>query len=176
MKKLYPILALLFVLASCQTIKYISDYNSSTDFTAYKTYNMMQWNKGNDRYLNNLDKQRVLAAIDMEMTRLGFTKSTTPDAMLNVHVIIEEKTGTHAYTTYMGGYYTPFGYGVTTYQDYTYLVGTLVIDMFDEKTKQQIWQGGAIGEVEEGNERKEENVNRIINRIMKKYPIQPSSK
>lgn len=173
MKILIALFSLLILLGSCQTVEYISDYNKSTDFTPYKSYNFMQWNPKNDQYLSGIDKQRIISATENEMKRLGFTKSNNPDVMISVNIIIEERTGTHAYTTYMGDYYSPFGYGVTTYQDYTYLVGTLLVDMFDEKSKQQIWQGGAIGEVEENSDTKEEEVNRIVNRIFKKYPIQP---
>jgi len=173
MKLLLATFTFLLLITSCQTVKYVSDFSSSHDFTPYKTYNLMQWNQANNKYINGIDKERILSSLDTEMTRLGFTKSNNPDVMLNVNIIIQEKTGTQAYTTYMGGYYSPYGYGVTTYQEYSYLVGSLIIDMFDEKSKKQVWHGAAMGEVDEEKERNEENIKRIINRIMNKYPIQP---
>lgn len=176
MRLLASVVIALFLLGSCQTVQYISDYNQSHDFTPYKTYNFMQWNTANDKYLSGIDKSRIIAAIEKEMSNLGFTKSTTPDVMLNIQVIVEERKGTHAYTTYMGGYYTPFGYGVTTYQEYTYLMGTLIVDMFEEKSKQQVWQGAAIGEVQEGSDKREANIKTVVSRIMKRYPLQPDSK
>ena len=173
MKYLFTIFTFALILTSCQTVKYISDYNSDHDFTPYKTYNMLKWNEANDKYINDIDKQRILSSIDKEMASRGYTKSPNPDIMLNVNLIIEERKGTHAYTTYMGGYYTPFGYGVTTYQEYTYLVGTLVIDMFDNSTKKQVWHGAAMGEVDQDRDRNEEKIHRVIGRILKRYPIQP---
>ncbi|MCB0478829.1 MAG: DUF4136 domain-containing protein [Crocinitomicaceae bacterium] len=161
------------ILTSCQTVQYIADYSDSQDFSPYKTYNLMEWNEANNRYVNGIDKERILKALHTEMNARGYTISNTPDLMLNVNVIIEERKGTHAYTTYMGGYYSPFGYGVTTYQEYTYLVGTLIIDMFEESSKKQVWHGAAIGNVSENNNRTDESVHLIVKRILNKYPIRP---
>lgn len=173
MKYLFSILTLALLLGSCQTVNYISDFKSDHDFTPYKTYNFMKWKEANNRYINGINKDRILSAIDKEMASRGYTKSPNPDIMLNVNVIIEERKGTQAYTTYMGGYYTPIGYGVTTYQEYTYLVGSLIIDIFDNKTKSQVWHGAAMGEVDQEKERTESKINTVINRILKRYPIQP---
>lgn len=177
MKTTLPILIVLLTLfTSCQTVKYIADFDESQDFTQYKTYNLMQWNEKNNKYISGINKERILRGIHKEMEKRGYSLSEKPDIMLNVNVIVEERKGTHAYTTYMGGYYTPFGYGVTTYQEYTYLVGTLIIDMFEESSKKQIWHGAAMGEVEEKRERTEEDFHRIISRILKRYPIPPLEK
>ncbi len=173
MKNFILLFSTLFLIASCQTVKYIADYSPDQDFSSYKTYNLMKWNEANNQFINGIDKERILKAVHKEMAARGYTLSPDPDLMLNVNVIIEERKGTHAYTTYMGGYYTPFGYGVTTYQEYTYLVGSLILDVFDHKDKKQVWHGAAMGEVSQNRERTDEGVHRIVSRILSKYPVKP---
>ena len=82
MKKLsvLPFL-LLFVLASCSSVRVNSDYDKQVDFTAYKTYAFHK--TGIDKAeISDLDKKRILRSIDETMTAKGFAKSETPDLLI----------------------------------------------------------------------------------------------
>ena len=58
--KLLP-LVLLFLVASCSSVRVTSDYDTSTDFSQYKTFAF--YKKGIDKVeISDLDKRRILKA------------------------------------------------------------------------------------------------------------------
>src|SRR5690606_18493816 len=101
---LFIILISAFIITSCSTVRVNYDFDRATDFNVYKTYNFHQ--KGIEKLeLNDLDKRRVLTAIDNEMAAKGFTKTeTSPDLVLNVLASSKEKINID------NGYY-GWGYG-----------------------------------------------------------------
>lgn len=79
--KLLPAL-FLFLLVSCSTVNVNSDYNKQVDFIQYKTFAFYK-TEIDKVEISDLDKKRILHAIDMKMTLNGFTKSETPDLFIN---------------------------------------------------------------------------------------------
>jgi hypothetical protein len=80
--KLLPVL-LLFLAASCSSVKVYSDYDNKVDFSQYKTYAFHK--KGIDKVeISELDKKRILNAIDRELSLKGMTKSENPDLLINI--------------------------------------------------------------------------------------------
>ena len=80
--KFLPVL-LLFILASCSAVRVNADFDKNVDFAPYKTYAF--YKTGIDRAeISELDKKRILRSIDEEMTLKGFTKSETPDLLINI--------------------------------------------------------------------------------------------
>jgi Domain of unknown function (DUF4136) len=80
--KLLPVL-LLFVAASCSSVRVYSDYDNNINFSQYKTYAFHK--KGIDRVeISELDKKRILNAIDRELSKKGMTKSENPDLLINI--------------------------------------------------------------------------------------------
>ena len=65
------------------------------------------------------------------------------------------------------------GHSNTTFDEYNYTVGTLVIATYDAKKKELIWK--AIGQktVDEDPKNRERNVGRTVAKIMKDYPVKP---
>ena len=79
--KLLPFVLLLF-LASCSSVSVYSDYDKQVDFTPYKTYAFHK--NGIDKAeISDLDKKRILHAIDETMSAKGFTKSDSPDLLIS---------------------------------------------------------------------------------------------
>src|SRR5690606_40369597 len=93
-------------LNSCSTVRVTYDYDRATDFNTYKTYNFHQ--KGIDKLeLNDLDKRRILNAIDAQMTAKGFAKTdASPDLYINVLASSKEKINID--NGYYGGYWGPY--------------------------------------------------------------------
>ena len=80
--KLLP-LALIFFIASCSSIRVTTDYDTTADFSKYKTFAF--YKKGIDKAeISDLDKRRILKAIESEMLAKGFTKSDEPDLLVNI--------------------------------------------------------------------------------------------
>jgi hypothetical protein len=192
MKNIVIILFTVILLSSCSSLQIISDYDKTVDFTTYKTYTFLPWNENNSKMVGPYGQRRIYMALRNELNSRGYVEDeNNPDLAISPLVIIEEKTGTTAYTNYYnpGGYYGYYGYGyggwgvgmgysTTTYSDYTYLKGTLLIDMFDTSKKELIWQGGAVGEVEDdrhrGDKEKERKTNIIMKRVFSQFPVKPA--
>jgi len=49
-------------------------------------------------------------------------------------------------------------------------VGTLVIDLFDTKTKQLIWRGTASDTLSNNSNKNIENLNKGVEKLFKKFP------
>lgn len=145
MKLFAPILlaALLAGCASAPVVK--TDYAPQANFAAYKTYYWALKPEGG----NPLVEQRIVDGIDARLAAKGWTRGSegSSDVALVSQIVRSQKqTVDTMYTgTAMGGwgYRGAWGGGMATTTVRTYDVGTLVVDMFDTKTKQAIWRGTA---------------------------------
>ena len=73
MKKIALLLLVVTAMIGCQTGRVNQDYAIGTDFNQYKTY--AYFKKGVDEAkISELDKKRILRAIDNEMAAKGFVK------------------------------------------------------------------------------------------------------
>lgn len=169
-------LVLVFLITSCSSIKVVSDYETTTDFSQYKTFAF--YKKGIDKAeLSDLDKRRILKAVEAELIARGFTKSDTPDLLVNIFT--KSRTKVDITNNNMGagaGYYGwyPWYYGPnygTTISEYT--EGTLFLDLIDANKKELAWQGiGTGGLTTSGNvEKKEARIKDFVAQIMAQYPI-----
>ena len=74
MKKYVLFLFSIAFLTSCNSIKVATDYDSKVDFKSYKTFAF--YKPGIDKAeISDLDKKRVLRAIESELLAKGFAKS-----------------------------------------------------------------------------------------------------
>src|SRR5690554_1369778 len=86
--KFLPLLALM-LFASCSSVRVATDYDSSVNFSQFRTYAFMK--DGVDKInISDLDKKRILKAIDVEMTAKGYTKSDNPDLLINLFTDAKE--------------------------------------------------------------------------------------
>lgn len=164
-----------------------SDYDKETDFTQYKTYTFKGWEKESDKQLNEFDKNRILGAFKKELTARGLTPDDSdPDLGITLFVVVNDKTSTSAYTSYNGnmgygmGRFGGWGYGgmgmstaTTTYTEEDYKEGTIVIDFYDNESNKLVWQGVITDVVKEKAEKREKSIPKHINKLMKKYPVDP---
>ena len=164
-----------------------SDYDKNTDFTKYKSYAFAGWQQDSDKQLNDFDKKRILESLKSEFDVRGMNLvESGADAWVSVFIVIDAKTSTTAYTNYNGG----MGYGMgrgwgmgyggmgmgsstTTYSENDYLEGTFVVDIYDESSKDLVWQGVITGTVKEKPEKREKRIPKSMAKLMKKYPVAP---
>ncbi|WP_350293860.1 DUF4136 domain-containing protein [uncultured Croceitalea sp.] len=179
-----PLLAVLF-LSSCVSVRVVSDYDRETDFKEYKTYAF--YKTGIDKaQISDLDKKRILKAIDLEMSSRGFTKSQNPDILVSIFTKEREQVdvynnnfGWGGWGWGWGGFYSPwawgpgFGWGggfgpnVSTRTE-----GSLYIDLIDTKSKELVWQGRGAGTLNNTKniEKKEERIKEFVSQILEAYP------
>ena len=76
--KFIPILVFALVLTSCSSVRVATDYDREANFDQYKTFAFFK--PGIDKAeISDLDKRRILRAIETELLAKGYTKSEDPD-------------------------------------------------------------------------------------------------
>ena len=186
MKRKFLIINLSLLLISSYSIaqKVNTDYDKKADFTVYKTVSFLGWQ--DDVTLNDFDKKRFTDAFREEFDKRNLTLvESGGDMAIALYIVVEQKTSTTAYTNYYGGgagrgYRRGGrggwggGYSSTSYSESDYLEGTLVMDVFDGESKEQIWQAVATKTVNEKPEKREKSIPKGVTKIMKKFPINVS--
>ena len=175
--KAIPLL-FLFVLGSCASVTVSSDYDQEKDFNRYKTFAF--YKKGIDKVeISDLDKRRIMKAIQYELINKGMQLSENPDLLVNIFAKSRNKidvyTGAYYgwYPWYYGyGYGYGFGYGPGYMNVTESTEGTLFIDLIDAKRKELVWQGmgtGILSTHKTVNE-KVARINEFVHMIMEQYP------
>ena len=183
--KLLPFV-LLFIAASCTSVRVSSDYDKKADFKEYKTFAF--YKKGIDKVeISDLDKRRILRAIEADLMAKGFTKSENPDLLVNIFTKSREKINIYNnsyrgwYPYYYGafshygrfGYGGHYGFGYGAYDNISKSTeGTLFIDLIDANKKELAWQGMGTGALITSKDvaKKEERIKEFVAEIMAEYP------
>jgi Domain of unknown function (DUF4136) len=174
MKKLLFFAAV--IMASCSSVKVAYDFDKQADFTKYKTYAFTQ--ESLNLGIEQLNRDRLINAVETELAAKGFTKSESPDVLIDMHITAKKRTEAVANTTGTGGYrgYGRYGYGggfSTTTVDYNeYIDGTLLINMVDKSTEKIAWQGRGTRTLDEDASaaKRESNINYAVKQIFTNYP------
>jgi len=169
--KLLSIAVLLAMITSCVSVRVASDYDKDANFNSYKTFAFFK--AGIDKAeISDLDKRRILRAIEVELTAKGFTKSEDPDLLISIFTKSREKVNVHNYG------YSPYGYGwgwsPWYWNNYNSISrsteGTLYIDLIDASKKELVWQGIGRGYISQSMQKKEARIKEFVMKIMEKYP------
>lgn len=177
--RLLPLVAAVLLLASCSTVRVASDYDQSTNFNDYKTFAF--YKPGIDKAeISDLDKRRILRAIESEMMSKGFTKSEDPAVLVSIFSKAKERVDVYqnnfGFNGGWGGFWGgPWGWngGLNNNIVSRTTQGTLYIDLIDANKKQLIWQGQGTAPLVSGNvEKREERIQLIVQEIMEVYPPQ----
>ncbi|SHG55091.1 protein of unknown function [Salegentibacter echinorum] len=170
--KITPVLLLLAVfVSSCSSVRVASDYDREVNFNQYSSYAFFK--PGIDKAeISDLDKKRILRAIEAEMQRKGFTKSQNPDLLVSIFTKTNENI--NIYQNNMGyGYgwgwhpwYWGSGYNTVNRTS----EGTLYIDLIDADGKELVWQGMGTAALASDVNKKQKRINEIVQEILAKYP------
>lgn len=169
-------LTMLFLLSSCASVFVNMDYDKNVDFTQFKTY--AYYKNGIDKVeISDLDKKRILRAIDEQMLAKGFLKSDNPDMLINIFTKTREQVDVNQFNAGWGygwGFgWNPwmFGGGIGMGNNViTTTEGTLFIDFIDAKKKEMFWQGEGQGHLTKRMEKKDANLNDFVSKILAQYP------
>src|SRR5207253_8253255 len=126
--------------AFAQQVK--TDFDHQANFSQYKTY---LWQ--DIKPANSLWDARIKSAVDAQLAAKGWTQVASGGdvAIVAIKTTQTQRTLQTFYDGFGGGWrwrgFGGFGDATTTEQDYK--EGTLVVDLYDAKTKQLIWRGSA---------------------------------
>lgn len=165
------LLLLGLVFTSCNSVRVASDYDKEVNFNQYSSFAFFK--PGIDKAeISDLDKKRILRAIEAELLAKGFTKSDDPDLLVSIFTKTRENINI---------YNSPYGYGygwgwhpyywntgrntVSSTTD-----GTLYIDLIDADEKELVWQGMGTAALASDVDKKQERINEIVRKILEKYP------
>jgi hypothetical protein len=173
MKKLLLPILFLLIAASCATIRVSSDFDKAANFPGYKTYAFTP--EALNLNIEELNRKRLITAIENELSLKGFTKADKPDVLIDVKITGEKiQTATATSTGGYGyGYRYGWGGGGTTVVNYdSYTEGTVFVNMIDATKSEVVWQGRGVGTIdpEASADKREKNINYAVKQIFTKYP------
>ncbi|MEP3836455.1 MAG: DUF4136 domain-containing protein [Algibacter sp.] len=180
MKKLFttlPVLVLLLVVSSCSSVRVAADYDKEATFSDYKTFAFFK--TGIDKAeISDLDKRRILRAIEAELLAKGFTKSENPDVLISLFTKSQQRVDVYNNSWGMGrwgwggygGFGPGWGWGWNQPSVSTSTQGHLYIDIIDANKKELVWQGMGTGYLSRNMDKKEERIKEFVSQIMEKYP------
>lgn len=174
MKNLLLLPVVLLFLASCSSVRVASDFDKNVDFNQYKTFAFFK--SGIDKVeISDLDKKRILRAIETEMLAKGYTLSDTPDLMVSIFTKSHQEVNVNQYNSGWGygwGWgYNPYMYGGSASVS-RHTEGTLFIDLIDAKKKELVWQGEGQGVLTQNSGDKEARISEFVAKILEQYPPQ----
>lgn len=169
--KYLTLLLLLVVVSACSSVRVASDYDKKANFKDYKTFAF--YKPGIDKAeISDLDKRRILRAIESDLQTKGFTKSETPDLLVSIFTKSREEV--NVYNNGFGPYGYGWGWSPWYYNNYnsvsTSTEGTLYIDLIDASKKELVWQGQGVGYLTQSVNKKEERILEFVSKILEKYP------
>ena len=171
--KFLALVAVMLLGASCASVRVQSDYDSAANFQQIKTYAFLK--EGVDQLkISDLDKKRILKAVDVEMMKKGFTKSEQPDVVINLFSESQKNVAVHNY--YGGWGYRPWGWNPYMWGGYatttTSTEGVLYIDILTASNKELIWQGKGTGYLTSNRAKKEARIQEFAEKILTNFPPQ----
>src|SRR6201984_1682641 len=159
--------------AFAQQVK--TDFDHQATCSQYKTYSWQEIKPA-----NSLWDSRIKNAVDAQLSAKGWTQVDNGGDVAIVAIKMT-KTQRTLHTYYdnfgfgggwgwrrFGGYGDSFGDSTTTEQDYK--EGTLVVDIFDAKSKQVIWRGSAEGTLSDSAAKNEKNLDKGVAKMFKEFP------
>jgi hypothetical protein len=140
------------------------DYDRAAPFATYKTYAWVNGTPAPDPF----NEQRLHAAVDERLAARGLTKSATnPDLIVTTNVTSQERQ-----ELIPNGFgYGPWWGGLGGASVETYVEGTLVLDLYDAKTKKMVWRGVATASASEKPTKNADKMYKALDKMFEKFPI-----
>jgi hypothetical protein len=154
-----------------------TDYDRNANFGQYKTYS---WQTVKTQ--NPLDADRIKSAVNASLGSKGWTMvdSGGDVSIVAMEITKNQQTLNTFYDGFGGGWgWRRFGGGVfgeATTTTETYKVGTLVVDLFDTKTKELIWRGNASDTLSNNSNKNIKNLDKEVEKMFKQFPPGSSKK
>ena len=143
------------------------DYDKAANFGAIKTFSI----KLGTAWGNEISQKRVMDEFTQALTEKGWKLAPEgqADAEVMVHGASQTKHSLNTYYSGMGGYRWG-GMGTATTTPYEYTVGTLLVDIFDAKSKSLMWRGIAQDELSDKADKNVKKLGKASEKMFKDFP------
>jgi len=171
--KALKFLFLTFLLTSCGAVVHY-DYEKSTDFNHYKSYNYFSDMKTG---LSELDTKRLMRNMDAKLETMGLTRSDNPDFYIDILSRDIQNQNNSNVGVGLGGGGGNVGGGISVGLPIGGNKHTreLTIEFVDDTKTGMFWQ--AISESSytpnDTPEKREERFNKVVEKIFSTYPPKP---
>src|SRR4029077_19801603 len=156
--------------SSAQDVK--TDYDRNANFTQYKTYS---WEQGQTP--DPLMVDRIRSVVDGALAAKGFMEVPSGgDLSIMAMETTQNKQPLDTFYNGFGGGWRWGGFGDATTTTENYKVGTLVVDLFDTTTKKLVWRGSASDTLSNKSEKNIDNLDKGVEKMLKKFPPDASKK
>ena len=170
--KILLLLVGILLLTSCGSVRVVSDYDPAVNYATYTSFAFFK--PGIDKApISDLDKKRILRAIEVELTSKNLQKSNTPNLL--VSIFTKEKERVDVYQNQFGfgwGWNPWWGFGNMNPTVSRTTEGVLFIDLIDAATKELVWQGKATAKLlpHKSVAKREARIQDIVREIFKQFP------
>jgi uncharacterized protein DUF4136 len=177
-KSVFVLMGMIFLFAgksSAQQVK--TDYDRGINFGQYKTYS---WEQVKTK--DALDVDRIKTAVNAALAAKGWTlvDSGGDVSVIAIEMTHNQQTLNTFYDGFGGGWgwrrFGGGGLGEATTTTETYKVGTLVVDLFNAKTKQLIWRGVSSDTLSNNSDKNIKNLDKGVEKMFKNFPPGSSKK
>ena len=154
---------------SAQQVK--TDFDRNANFGQYKTYS---WEQVKTK--DALDVDRIKAAVNAALAAKGWTQvdSGGDVSIIAMEMTHDQQTLNTFYNGFGGGWgwrrFGGGGFGEATTTTETYKVGSVVVDLFDTKTKQLIWRGTSSDTLSNNSDKNIKNLDKGVEKMFKHFP------
>ena len=168
LKKSLFVLPIIF-LTSCLSVRYVYDHPEDLQKSTYRTYELEEHCLEVDMQISPINQQRIENAININLRDLGMVRSD--NAELQVRYFVNHETKFYGqgcddeYDKWEGGQ-------LCVERISSYQLGTLVIDVIDQKQNLAIWHGAAIGPTYYDMGNADVQISKIVNQLFKNFEDQ----
>jgi len=155
--------------SSAQQVK--TDFDRSANFGQYKTYSWKQVKTSDPLWVD-----RIKNSVNAALAEKGWTQvdSGGDVSICAIEITQDQQTLNTFYDGFGGGWgwrrFGGGGFGDATTTTETYKVGTLVVDLFDTKTKQLIWRGTSSDMLSNSSSKNIQNLDKAVEKLFKQFP------
>jgi hypothetical protein len=144
------------------------NYDKTYDFSKIRSFAVQVGSQAQDPFL----EKHFVSTVKGTLGSKGWAEAdpATADATVVLHGQSETRRRLEGYST--GGWRWGGGMGSAQLEDYR--VGTIVVDVFETKTKTLLFRGAAGDEMSDKAEKNEKKIDKAVSKIFKDFP--PGSK
>ena len=169
--KYFKILLLVLCVASCAPIYVNYDYEKSTNFEDYKTYNFFS---NIESGLNELDQKRLISALETKLNTMGLQKTNNASFLIDIKSDEFQEQSRNTVGVGVGGGNRGFGGGVSV----GIPIGQpninrqITVEFVDESKTGLFWQAISESGFKQNQkpEKREARFQAIVEKMLKGYP------
>ena len=152
--------------ASAQDVT--TDYDHAADFSKYKTFSI----EVKTTWGTPFAEKRALDEVTKTLVAKGWKQgdAATADAAVMIHGATQTK---HDVNTFYSGGGWRFGGGMANTSVTEFKVGSMVVDIFDAKTKSLIWRGSGTDELSDKADKNQKKIVNATEKMFKNFPPTP---